>query len=70
MPTYTCLYIGPSNAVVESSFVVAANSAEAMDRVERALRSRDDLTAIEIWYEGRMQMRFTLNELASQAGAG
>lgn len=41
-----------------------------MDRVEHALRSRDDLTAIEIWYEGSMQMRFTLNELASQAGAG
>jgi hypothetical protein len=69
MPSYTCLVIGPSNAVVESSSVDAANSAEALDRVEHALRYRVDLTAIEIWYKGRMEMRFTLNDLARQMGA-
>ena len=63
------LYIGPSNAVVECSSIPAANSAEAMDRVEHALRSRVGLTAIEIWREGRMELKSTWNDLASQAGA-
>lgn len=66
MPNYTCLYIGPPNAVVECDIIAAANSAEVMARKEGALRSRAGLTAIEIWHEDRMEMRFTLNDLASQ----
>jgi len=65
-----CLCIGPSTTVVETSSVDAANSAEAMDRMEHAVQNRTGLTAIEIWHEGRMEMRFTLNDLARQAGAG
>ena len=68
MPAYTCLYIGPSDAVIECRSVRAANSGEAMDRVEHLLHSQVGLTAIEIWREGQLEMKFTWNEVASQAG--
>ena len=68
MPDYTCLFIGPSNAVVECDTVVAANSAEAMARMEHTLRSRHGLTAIEIWHEGRIEMRLAWTDLLSRTG--
>jgi hypothetical protein len=68
MPDCTCLYIGPSNAVIECGSITAANSAEAMARMEHAIRSRADLTAIEIWREGRMHIRLTWADLLSRTG--
>lgn len=68
MPAYTCLYIGPSNAVVECGSIDAANSAEAMGRMEHSLRSRSGLTAIEIWHGGRMDIRLTWTDLLSRTG--
>ena len=66
MPTYTCLLIGRSNAVVECGTIAAGNSAEAAARMEHTLRSRAGLTAIEIWQEGRMDNRLTWTDLMSR----
>jgi hypothetical protein len=68
MSDYTCLYIGPSNAVVECDTIAAANSAEAMARMEHAFRSCDGLTAIEIWHEGRMEMRLAWTDKLRRTG--
>ena len=68
MPDYTCRYIGPSNAVVDCSSIPAADSAQVMARMEHALHSRADLTAIEIWYGGRMEVKLAWTDLLSRTG--
>lgn len=67
MPDYTCLYIGPSNAVVECDTVGAANAAEAMARMEHVLHSRAGLFAIEIWHGGRLELRLAWTDVLSRA---
>ena len=67
MPAFTCLLIGQSDEVVETQSIEAGNSAEALTRMEEMLRSRAGLTAIEVWHEGRRDMRLTWADLLSRA---
>ena len=66
MPTFTCLLIGQSE-VVEHQSIEADNSAEALARVEQMLRHRVGLIAIEVWHDGRRDMRLTWADLLSRA---
>ena len=66
MPDYTCLYIGPFNAVVECGIDCSPNSAEAIARTDHVFHSRAGLTAIEIWHEGRMETRLAWTDILSR----
>ena len=63
MPVFLCLVIGRSNEVVKVETIEADAAAEAMTRMEQHIRSDPLVTAIEIWLQGRLELRLALNKL-------
>ena len=63
MPAFLCLVIGRSNEVVKVETIEADVAAEAMTRMEQHIRSDPLVTAIEIWLQGRLEIRLALNKL-------
>jgi hypothetical protein len=62
MPAFMCLLIGQSNEVVKVDTIEAHDAAEAMSGVEQGLRFIGPYVAIEIWLNGRLELRLTLNK--------
>jgi hypothetical protein len=63
MPVFLCLVIGRSNEVVKVETIEADAAAEAMTRMEQHIRSDPLVTTIEIWLQGRLELRLALNKL-------
>jgi len=63
MPVFLCLVIGRSSEVVKVETIEADAAAEAMTRMEQRIRSDPLASAIEIWLQGRMELRLSLNKL-------
>ena len=63
IPVFLCLVIGRSNEVVKVETIEADAAAEAMTRMEQHIRFDPLATAIEIWLQGRLKVRFALNKL-------
>ena len=66
MPVFLCLVIGRSNQVVKVETIEADAAAEAMTRMEQHRRFDPLATAIEIWLQGRLQVRLALNKLGRE----
>ena len=66
MPVFLCLVIGRSNEVVKVETIEADAAAEAMTRMEQHIRSDPLVTAIEIWLQGRLELRLALNKLGRE----
>jgi hypothetical protein len=66
MPVFLCLVIGRSDEVVKVETIEAHAAAEAMTRMEQHIRSDPLVTAIEIWMQGRLELRLALNKLGSE----
>lgn len=66
MPVFLCLVIGRSNEVVKVETIEADAAAEAITRMEQGIRSDPLATAIEIWLQGRLEQRLTLNKLGTE----
>ena len=64
--TFMCLLIGQSNEVLQHESVKADSAAGALERMGQALRHRPGVISIEIWQEGQLSLRMTLNELATK----
>ena len=56
MPPFMCLLVGQSDEVVICETVEAENTAQAMNKTESMLRSRADLSAVEIWQKGQLAL--------------
>ena len=63
MPPFMCLLVGQSDEVVICETVEAENTAQAMNKTESMLRSRADLSAVEIWQKGQLALKVTWNDL-------
>lgn len=63
MPAFKCLLIGQSDKVVQHETIEAANSVEALARMEHMLLHRASLTAVEVWDNGSLAMRLTQGDL-------
>ena len=66
MPVFLCLVIGRSNEVVKVETIEADAAAEAMTRMEQRIRFDPLATAIEIWLQGRLEVRLALNKLGRE----
>ena len=66
MPVFVCLVIGRSNEVVKVETIEADAAAEAMIRMEQHIRFDPLATAIEIWLQGRLEVRLALNKLGRE----
>ena len=66
MPVFVCLVIGRSNEVVKVETIEADAAAEAMTRMEQRIRFDPLATAIEIWLQGRLEVRLALNKLGRE----
>jgi hypothetical protein len=69
MPPFMCLLVGQSDEVVNCETVEAENTAQAMDKSASMLRSRADLSSVEIWQEGQLALKLTWNDLLSRLDA-
>jgi len=66
MPVFVCLVIGLSNEVVKVETIEADAAAAAMTRMEQRIRFDPLATAIEIWLQGRLEVRLALNKLGRE----
>ncbi len=66
MTDFMCLFIEQSGKVVQRESVSAASADSAMERMSQTLRHRPRVNSVEIWREGQLALRMTLNELAKK----